>query len=267
MKAKSLVVLVALMLVGGSVQAAYWSFYTNGGGDQLWSNPANWDDPAGVPSLVSPDYAAGLAAVNPELLIDGIGGYAEVKNFITGVWGGANEAKLMNSVYFYVSESMSIGYATAAGTPAPFVNDGGTLEVGGSIFVGGDDYTAGNGVFYQNGGSVHLGWRLGIGLIGTGLLQINAGTVTADGPLAIGANGVVDLAGGDLWFAGDTPENLEALLLGYIGNNQVIANGGAGAVQYEFDEDAWKMHVWGVPEPATLAMLTLGGVAIARKRK
>jgi hypothetical protein len=277
MKERMLYLVVVLFAVSIS-QAAYWSFYDNGGGDQLWSNPLNWEgnDPRAVPNTTNTDYAAGQSYAVPELQIDGVGGYAEAKNLITGVWGGPNETRLLNGVYFYLSQGLSIGYATAAGTPATFTNDGGTIQVGGEsgqVFIGGDDTTAGNGALIQNGGSLTSTWRISVGLTGSGLLQINSGTVSSTiGPLEIGTNGVVDLNGGDIWFASGSAQELETLLLGYIANDQVIGLGGSGIVQYEtvYDADAeiYQMHAWGaVPEPATMVMIALGGLLIRRKTK
>lgn len=233
--------LVSLAVSAGALP--YWIFYDNGGGDQLWSNAQNWD-PDGVPDAVNQGYSVGLAAAQPELIIDGVGGYAECKNFISGVWGAQNDAQLQSGVYFYIVESCRLGYA---GGPCTFTNNGGECYIGGSLFVGGGDQSTGNGVLIHNAGNTTVGWRLLVGpdsgISGTvGEVYLYDGTITSE-VIEVNTGGVIDIYGGTLIFGGGS----EAVLLGWVNQAQadgrLRAYGGAGNLVTSFDSQLNKLAV------------------------
>jgi hypothetical protein len=221
----------------------YWIFYDNGGGDQLWSNPLNWE-PDGVPNANNQTYSAGMASAQPQLLIDGIDQYAECKNFVTGVWGAQNDTKLLTDVYFYVVESCRIGYT---GGPCTLTNDGGQMYVGGSFFVGGGDQASGNGIVIQNSGSTTVGWRLLVGpepgVTGTiGQVYLYGGSITSE-VLEINAGGFVDIHAGSLIFGGAGQAELLSWVNQAKSDGRLLAYGGTGNIVATYDSQTSKMTV------------------------
>ena len=199
---------------------------------------------------------SGLLLMISVLLIAGNSRAASVRNFVLNHTGGpANNAKLLSNGNLYCSESAKIGYLYASDAAAnTFTNSGGVFDVDGTLFVGGDDGVGGNGAYIQNAGELNVRHRLAVAPFAgsTGLVRISAGCVNVSGTLQIGAAGVVDLAGGDLLFGGETPENLEVQLLGYISSGRVIAEGGLGMVGYEYDAAKEQMRVYATVSPVEL---------------
>jgi hypothetical protein len=264
--------LVVLFVFSPASAASYWAHYFHysnpGPSDTLWSNPGNWSN-GEVPTIANTQYAAYQLVGSGDLMqIDGA--YAEVSNFITGGWGGTDNTELMNGTYFYVhsptagSGQVYLGEATPeSSAPCVFTNNGGTMYVTGQMMVGGSGGT-GNGSYVQNAGTFTSDWRLWVSDLDD--VQLNGGIMTV-GYLQIDATALMDFAGGDLWFGGYSPEDAAALVESYIGGGQMTAFDDTGSVQYAFDEAQGKMHVWGVPEPATITLFALSGLLLGRKRK
>ena len=264
---KVIVMLCALLALTNVASAAYWSFFDNGGGDQLWSNPLNWDTDL-VPDLsgTNPDYSAGLNTIQPPLLIDGV---AQAPHFISNVWGqapGANDAEILAGADFVISNTAKIGYVG----PSVMTNHGGTWtigtgDLGGNLFIGGEDQVGGDGAYIQHAGSLNMKGLLLIGgqkqVAGSkGLLRLSGGTVTVGGALEINSDGLVDIGDGDLYIPAGDPAATAALLDGYIAGGAIIGYGGSGTVAYELSGDRY--HVYGVPEPATVTLIGLGGLVL-----
>jgi len=263
------VMLLCLLFVCGSANAAYWQFFNNSSGDTLWCNPANWDN-AEVPTIANTDYAAGMCYGSTTMLK--VDCYAECRNMITGVWGAENNMEITENGYLYLSNEagdsglFSIGEGTTeAGALNTVTNNGGTIYLAGQMFIGGSS-GGGNGSYVQNAGSFTSGWRVWVSAADD--IQLNGGTMTA-GTVQVDATGLVDFSGGDMYFGGYSPEDGAALVQSYILDGRMTAYDGTGIVKYAFDEDpaVWKMHVWGVvPEPATMGLLALGGLLLRRRK-
>ena len=108
------------------------------------------------------------------------------------------------------------------------------------------------------------GFDDGLGTIG--ILGLNGGTVSTD-TLEINNNGLIDIGDGDFYLsAGEDAAATAALIAGYISNGSIIGYGGAGTVLSELEGSAY--HVYSViPEPATMSLLALGGLALIRRKK
>jgi hypothetical protein len=264
------VMLCAWLAVTNVANAAYWSFFDNGGGNQLWSNPLNWDTDL-VPDLsgTNPEYSAGLNTAQPPLLIDGS---AAAPHFITNVWAapaGANDAEILPGTNFQITDTVKIGFVG----PSVITNNGGTWVVGdaiagkaGNFFIGSESEASGDGTYIQNAGSLDLGGLMLIGgqknVAGSkGQLRLNGGAVNVRGALEINSDGLIDIGDGDLYLAAGDAAATAARLDGYIAGGAIIGYGGAGTVAYDLSGDMY--HVYSVPEPATVTLIGLGGLVLA----
>lgn len=279
MKAKLFVcVLLLVLCVGSSTHAAlanaYFWIFDNAGGDYLWSNPDNWYNyyvptDRRVPTIDNTDWLAAQTSGGPMI----INGYAETYNLSCGNWSTPDTIELTADGYLYLAKpdqtgNLLIGEA-AQTNPAVFTNNGGTIVATGGLYVGGSG-AYGDGSYIQNSGTVTLDWVLRISPRND--VQLNGGTITCGNFQIDDATATMDIIGdldssAHLYFGGYSPEDAEQLVLDYMADGRLTANDGAGTIQYEFDTDAYKMHVWAVPEPATMIMLALGGLLVSRKRK
>jgi hypothetical protein len=139
--------LILILLSLGSMARGATIHWTGGGGDRLWSNPANWEGNA-VPSSVDEVYidVPAAAAPNGPIIQEGI------------------EAKILG-----------LG-CEVAGEPTMTMT-GGTLEIGDWIWWGDGDKS--HGTFEMSGGTVtvvnehELGWGGG-----SGTWNMTGGTVS-----------------------------------------------------------------------------------------
>jgi hypothetical protein len=282
-----LIAVVALLCAGNAWSAESWAHYWKytapapSGND--WGTAGNWSTGV-VPTTANTGYAAYQLVGGGDLMV--ISGYAECDALITGGWGGTDYTEVQSGAYLYLDNLDATGGAGGSGAlflgeatpetsaPCVFTNNGGDIYVTGQVMVGGSGGT-GNASYVQNAGTFTSGWRLWISAEDD--VQLNAGTMTV-GFLQIDSTAVLDITGdlvssAHLWIGvgGFDPNNIEAeavaLVQSYMADNRLTANDGAGSIQYEFDNDAVMMHVWAIPEPATMIMLALGGLLVSRKRK
>ena len=222
---RRIVCLVFVVLVLGSVGNAADVKWKGGGGNNLWSTPANWSSNKvpGIGDEVFVDVPAAKAPNGP-IIQDGI------------------NAKILGLL------------CEAAGEPEMTMT-GGTLEIGDYIWWG--DGSNSHGTFYMSGGTVtvaselELGWGGGSGtwimtggevtcgelIIPTGSgaigeLFLHGGTFNVgSGGLEMNATGTMDIGDGVLIVDGDQ----SATIQGYIDAGQIIGHGGGGRVIMDYD--------------------------------
>ncbi len=170
--------------------------------------------------------------------------------------------------------SLTVGGMLSVGTAPDGENGymnitGGTISVGGLFVVGGEDpwedpcdlWGSGSGFVTMSGGNVSVGSTLEIGTkAGFGRMTLDGGTITAasldigageSGRLFIGYTGLLVLAG-------DQVAAVNALITaGLIPG---------GSVEFALDgPHAFNTLV--TPEPATLTLLGIGGLALLRRKR
>jgi hypothetical protein len=169
---------------------------------------------------------------------------------------------------------LRIGYNDSVGVMN--MSDG-TINVNGGILIGSTNIQIieepyeeilhpGTGTLTMTGGVIGAADAnaLEIGTLdSTGWLELLGGTIMA-GDLVIGENGGMNITKGTLILAGDKSE----AVLAYINSGSIAAYGGWAGAEVLYDLSDGKTTVTAIPEPATLALLSLGTlVALRRRRK
>jgi hypothetical protein len=174
--------------------------FTNGGGDGLWSNPANWAGTA-IPDYANvADVNLGGFAVTFDPGVTGLAGSVQVNN----VSGGS---LIVGNNVLAVAQSMGVtGYSQNTGTvnitqnlsvtaPGPMSKTGGTLTVGGTTTIN----TPGQAITATGGTTDFVG---PVSLTGTtaqitdnnsltlGTLNVSSLNVTSSGALSLGTGSV-----------------------------------------------------------------------------
>ncbi|MBN1553332.1 MAG: PEP-CTERM sorting domain-containing protein [Phycisphaerae bacterium] len=101
------------------------------------------------------------------------------------------------------------------------------------------------------------------GMGGTMLLAggtVNAGAVSMTNEDDL--DGILDIAGGTLVLDGEFDSSWT-----YYVDGWVVANGGAGTLDFDYDGVSDTTTITAVPEPATLSLLALGGLGVLIRRK
>jgi len=276
---KKLICLVTFVFVFGlvsnasAVVVAYWD--DGGTDDHLWSTADNWSNDL-VTTTDTQCRINAPAATSPDgPLIDG--GTHDAINVIMGWAAGSVELTIdsgtLNAGHGGTGNGMTIGHSLDS--VAVLTMNGGTLNVDGAEFrIAFQDST---GYLYVNGGAtvtstttMHVAWNAWKTTHQTrAYVHLNDGVINVAG-LSFesdpGADGIlegtmyIDTAG-TLIVDGD----VTADIIGYIDADNIIGKNGQ-IVHFDYDNiNAGKTTVW-VPEPATIALLGLGGLFLRKRR-
>ena len=225
---------VVLSVLAGSALAGD-VVWTNGFGDGLWDNAANWA-PAQVPTAadkakvvrLAPNDAHITAGMDLSCLYLVVGDMASGEMHMTGGSLGVSIGSANWGIVAYGPSDVGI-----------FTMDGGTVTTGDRFYVG----FQGNGTLNMNDGTMNIGMNFGIGYgegftTGRGTVNLAGGVINA---CTVGGNfrmstptgciGKLEITGGVLNITGDA----RATVQGYVTSGYITAFNGVGDVVVSYD--------------------------------
>jgi hypothetical protein len=234
----------------GPGEDVYWS---NGDNWVRWPEDAGWIPAYGVPTagdnvlLNRPGYPtlvdAGTAGVGASMAV----GYWD--DHWLEVTGGS----------VAIGGDISVGYG-GTGNDGLLTVSGGLISAGGAFAVGSNNEwgnTGATGTLDMSGGAINVTGNLQIGkyALSSGMVDLSGGIINA-ASIEMTANGLLNITGTGMVVL---PGDQTTLVSGYIGSGWII-----GACDYDITTPG-KTTIY-VPEPATLALLSIGLTALLRKR-
>ncbi len=194
--------------------------WTNGGGDRLWRNAANWN--FGVPAAAD-KAAIRQGGVGP--IIDSSTS-AVAANVVLGDWTSPADTLDMTGGSLTTSDWFILGYGvTNNGT---FTIGAGTASVGTNLFVG----FGGDGQINMTAGTITIGSTLGIAQMAgsSGNVYLNGGIISC-GSLSMLNAAAMDIAGGTLIVNG----NVTLTINSYISSGLLTGYGGSGTLAVDYN--------------------------------
>jgi hypothetical protein len=253
--------------------------WTNGGGDQLWSNGANWQGGA-VPGtwaqiaqidagLPGPIVDGTVNMTYPALLGLNIGDSGNGVGTLT-VTGGVLKAGTYGTAMYGGTGWIVLGFGDATNPNSDGVLNmqGGTIDAMWDLMVAA--HGGGDGTINMTGGTI---WahRLWVGWGGGhGQINLDGGVIAMPyAPDAYGngnlinmyGNSNIDITGGRLDILGDFTTQIGSL----IGSGNITAFDGTGTVLVNYDQANNITSVY-APEPMTMVLLGLGSMIVFRRK-
>jgi hypothetical protein len=265
-------IVLATCLIG-SASAVTTNYWSGAGDGTTWSQSANWVGGAvPVAGNVWQIYlGTGYPTATPTPITIGAADVVTAQDQLFGPeWG--------ESLNIYGSVNTGFGFAPVGDAANPSVVNmysGSSLTTGDSIFLG--------DMFWFNGGPYLTVNMYGNSQMTTsylavgGHLNIFGGTVTANtalltgtstagawgSPIVTDATRLIDVAGGQLIVAGDaTAQAADLITRGVLEGNGIVGN-----VNIDITSMAGYTIITAVPEPATMALLGLSGLALILRRR
>ncbi|MHC4173315.1 MAG: discoidin domain-containing protein [Planctomycetota bacterium] len=234
---KKLIYLISFVLMLGSVGNAATVHWTGRGGNNLWSNPSNWEFNS-VPTSGDEVYIDVPAAEAPNgpLIRDGIA----AKAFGLACEVAGEPMMTMTGGTFAITDW--VWWGDGAGSHGTFYMSGGTITVGGEFELG---WGGGTGTWIMTGGTVTANELIIPTSSGVaGQLYLHGGTfnVGMQG-LRMTQTGLIDVGAGMLVFEGD----LTTTINDFIAAGQITAYGGVGTVSVTYDGRTTTVVAIGAP--------------------
>ena len=261
---KKIVLLLVVGLIASNASAFVYLYWTDGGTGN-YNDPASWDD---IDTTEPPDG-----------VLDDVIPVAGTYDWTTGTASGDSVTIDNGAVTLQAGQT---GYAVAFRGPAYNTGASGTMDIYGTLQIGYSRAgSAGDTVTYNvhSGGKIDAVWGWNQPRSSTSLptvchMNLWGEVIVGEFNLNTGVNttGTVTMhAGGRIVERGSNNDPVpdQVKLLGYITTglisspdgtpyiNTLTGQGYAGADAYEIV----------VPEPATLALLAMGGLAVLRRRR
>lgn len=249
---RMLIVAVVCALAGsvGATTTAVWNPAANPAGTGLWSEAANWT--AG--EVPDGDYKAVFNV--PGAMDCKVASTISIAQLVQGDNGPGGVIKVVSGGNLTSNgEWTGLGYNNTAHL---IVETGGVFSATQHLWIG---FTAGAmGILTLNGGTANIGNMFGLGWDGgTGNVVVNAGLLNLANwhPTdSIKAGSNMHITGGTVKIVGNRVDSI----------NTMIANGRITGNNLVVNFDSLGNFTTIVPEPATIAFLSLGGLALLRVR-